>query len=164
MSLQTRIWHHIRDCKRKKTVFISLEKIWGQMESKWFIFHFCGFSFTKRFHFCFKDPNNFQSERKSEKRIIFGAENVAHVVKSCDGFIFWTFHEPLVKSLRNLPKFSHVNLARENLGWDEHGNFTFSDENHQNASRREIFLPNRLWNSQNVTQKHNFESLFTKPY
>ena len=108
------------------------------MEPKWIIFHFSKFPCTKRFHFCFKELNNFQSERKSGKLIIFGPENSAHVVKSCDGLIFWTFHEPLVKRLRDLPKFSHVNLARENLGWDQHGNFTFSDENYQNASRREI--------------------------
>ena len=31
--------------------------------------------------FCFKKLNNFQSGRKSEKLIIFGAKNVAHVVK-----------------------------------------------------------------------------------
>ncbi len=122
------------------------------MEQKLFIFHFWWFPFTKRFHFCFETRNNFQSERKSGKLIIFGIENSAHVVKSCDGFIFWTFHEPLVKHLRGSMEFSNVNLARENLGWDEHGNFTFADENHQNASRREIFLPNRLWNPQNITQ------------
>ena len=97
-----------RDGKREKVGFISHEKTQGQMEQKLSIFDFGGFPFTKRFHFCFKKVNNFQSERKNEKRIIFGTENSVHVVKSCDGFIFWTFHEPLVKRLRDLPKFPHV--------------------------------------------------------
>ena len=157
MSVKAMVCARFQDGKREKVGFISHEKTQGQMEPKWSIFDFGGFSFTERFHFCFKKVNNFQSERKNEKRTIFGTENSVHVVKSCDGFIFWTFHEPLVKRLRDLQKFPNVNLARENSGWDEH-------ENHQNASRREIFLPNRLWNSQNVTQKHNSESLFTKPY
>ena len=80
-----------RDGKREKVVSISIEKTQGQMEPKWSIFDFGGFSFTKRFHFCFKRVNNFQSERKSGKQIISGAKNSAHVVKSCDGFIFELF-------------------------------------------------------------------------
>ena len=123
-----------RDWKRKKTGFISTEKIWGEMESKWSIFHFWWFSFTKRFHFCFKCMNNFQSGSKSAKRVIFGAKNSAHVVKSCNGSNFWFFHEPLVKQGRDSLKFSHVNSVRENLGWDERKNFTFSDENDQNMT------------------------------
>ncbi len=76
-----------QDGKREKVVSISIEKTQGQMEPKWSIFDFGGFSFTKRFHFCFKKVNNFQSERKNEKRIIFGTGNSVHAVKSCDDLI-----------------------------------------------------------------------------
>ena len=88
MSVKALVCARFRDGKREKTGFISHEKIWGQMEPKWSIFDFCDFSFTKRFLFCFKNPNNFHSDRKSEKSIIFGTGNSAHVVKGCDGFIF----------------------------------------------------------------------------
>ena len=59
-------------------------------------------------------------------------------------FHFLNFPRTTSKTPSRFTEIPNVNLARENLGWDEHGNFTFPDENHQNASRRGIFLPNQL--------------------
>ena len=119
-------------------------------------FHFFAFPFTKRFLFCFKELNNFQSGRKVEKRTKIRVENVVHVVKSCNGFIFKLFHEPLVKHLQDSQKKSELNLDLVFLGWDEDRIFTFSDENDQNASRRGISLPNGFWKSIKVPSEHHF--------
>ena len=59
-----------------------------QNEKKGIPFHFFAISFTERFHFCFKKPNNFHSGRKVEKRTKIRVENVVHVLKGCNGFIF----------------------------------------------------------------------------
>ena len=66
MSLQTRIWHHFQE-----TFFQKTEKSrrlfcdWGMQKSE--LFHFCVISSTKRYLFCFKNPNNFHSGRKVQK-------------------------------------------------------------------------------------------------
>ena len=84
--------------------------------------------------------------------------------KKLQRFYFLTFSRTTGKTPSRFAKKSELNLDLVFLGWDEDRIFTFSDENDQNASRREISLPNRFWKSKKVPSEHQIRPFFTKHY
>ena len=70
MSLQTRIWHHIRKyflpkTEKSRRLFCD----WGMQKSR--LFHFCVISFTKRYFFALKTQITFIPGGKCKKWLNF---------------------------------------------------------------------------------------------
>ena len=151
-----------RDWQRKRTGFISLEEIWDQREQNDPFSTFEDFLSRSAAIFAWKRWITF-NPNASVENWSFWDRKLRPRRKRSRRFQFWSFHEPLLKRLRDLLKFPNVNLERE-IWVEMNTEIHFPDWNYKNASCRGISFPNWFWKSRTVIWNHQFDSLFTKPY
>ena len=116
---------------------------WGMQKRK--PSHFCTKSFTERYIFCFKTPNNFRfskSAKKDQKLHSWAAFSPSDFSGAKTGFSQTIGKTPSIFTKKSDAQSRPLKSIR-------YLHKTIFYQNDQNASRREIPLRDGLWNSRN---------------